>query len=166
MAYQSVEVISLEVFSGSGVLMELPKDVVYMMNCIPKKSTKRLINLTDERLGHLGLKAYHTIVMSVIAYEPGSSQKHIMENTPFNKARVSIIVSELMDRGYVVDTSEGKSSSLCLTEEGKQIFDVAEQIFMDHHATMLSVFSPEEAKEFHKMLMKLNKRLDEMLLGD
>ena len=53
--------------------MVQPKDMVYVMNCIPKKSSKRLIQLTDERLGHLGLKAYHTIVIVAI----GNDLEHL-----------------------------------------------------------------------------------------
>ena len=143
--------------------MAQSKDMVYIMNCIPKKSSKRLIQLTDERFGHLGLKAYHTIVIAAIGNDPGTSQKHIMENVPFNKARVSIIVSELMEMGYVTDVSKGKSSSLFLTEEGKDIYEISSEIFMLHHEALLSVFSEEEREVLHRMMIMMDEVLDDML---
>lgn len=143
--------------------MERIKDVVYALNCIPKKSSRRLIQLTDENLGHLGLKAHHTIVIAIIGDDPGTSQRHIMENTPFNKARVSIIVSELIDRGYVVDKSTGKTAALYLTGSGEKVYEIAGSIFMKHHSDMLSSLSDEEVRTLHRILLKMDITLDEML---
>jgi len=113
--------------------------------------------------GHLGLKAYYTIVIAAIGNDPGTSQKHIMENVPFNKARVSIIVSELMEMGYVTDVSKGKSSSLFLTEEGKDIYEISSEIFMLYHEALLSAFSEEEREVLHRMMIKMDEVLDDML---
>ena len=86
-----------------------------------------------------------------------------MEKVPFNKARVSIIVSELMEMGYVTDVSKGKSSSLFLTEEGKDIYEISSEIFMLHHEALLSVFSEEEREVLHRMMIMMDEVLDDML---
>ena len=86
-----------------------------------------------------------------------------MEKVPFNKARVSIIVSELMEMGYVTDVSKGNSSSLFLTEEGKDIYEISSEIFMLHHEALLSVFSEEEREVLHRMMIKMDEVLDDML---
>lgn len=143
--------------------MELPKETVYMMNCASKKSSKCMIQETDAKLGHLGLKFYHVLVLATIGFKPGSSQKNIRENTPFTKARVSIIVSELIDMGYVVNNSKGKAASLHLTEVGMEVFGIAEDIFFNHHRNMLSTLTEEEYEIFQEIILKVNARLDEML---
>ena len=86
-----------------------------------------------------------------------------MGNVPFNKARVSIIVSELMEMGYVADVSKGKSSSLFLTEEGKDIYEISSGIFMLHHEMLLSVFLEAEREVLHRMMIKMDEVLDDML---
>ncbi len=145
--------------------MEFTKSMFYLMNSVPDKMSRFLVDITDRKLGHLGLKAYHTIVLATIGFEPGTTQKRIRENTPFNKARVSIIVSELIDKGYVVNDSCGKSSSLVLTSEGERIFGICQDMFISYHKELFSAISSEELEMLFSMYRKLNAKLDDMLSG-
>ena len=64
---------------------------------------------------------------------------------------------------FVTDVSKGKSSSLFLTEEGKDIYEISSEIFMLHHEMLLSVFLEEEREVLHRMMIKMDEVLDEML---
>ena len=146
--------------------MEFTKNMFYLMNSVPDKMSRFLVGITDRELGHLGLKAYHTIVMATIGFEPGTTQKRIIESTPFNKARVSTIVSELIDMGYVVNGSVGKASSLVLTPEGERIFGICRHLFISYHRELFSAISPDELEMLFSIYSKLNSKLDGMLKRD
>lgn len=143
--------------------MGLSDNVIYRMHCIPKKSSKVLIREVDRELGHLGLRSYHIMVISLIGFEPDTTQKKIIERTFFTKARVSNIVAELLDEGYVVNMSSGKTSSLRLTEKGESVFEVSKRIYDRSNTEVISALTDEESTIFGKLLDKLDARLNDMI---
>ena len=75
--------------------------------------------ISSEEAEECGFKHYHIPFLLAIGKNPGISQKGLCERIPFDKSRVSIVVRDLMDRGYAVNGSTGKVWSLSLTPSGE-----------------------------------------------
>ena len=64
------------------------------------------------------LKVHHLIFLTLLGRHPGISQKALKGYLPYDKSRISMVVSELTLLGLVEDVGKAKSSSLILTEKG------------------------------------------------
>ena len=138
---------------------QIEADTLYF----PKKMTATLGVIGDRLFADLGLKSYHLSELRVIYANDGIDQKSIRNVIPFDKSRISVVVRELLDAGFVTDSASGRSSSLHLTELGRTAVSrtneykrlVSEEIFRD--------FSEEEMKFLDEAFVRLNKRLNEIL---
>ena len=142
--------------------MEISKDLFTKFNNISRKSSRRIVELINTRMGDRNLRRYHITVISVIGSEPGISQRTIIDRTLYNKARVSIITAELIEMGYVVNSSSSKISSLALTRKGKEVFEECKELFVEHHMRMLDGLSDTEVVFLTEVLSKIDRNLDSM----
>lgn len=125
------------------------------------KKMATAVNLAgDSILGRYGLKSYHLALIRVIGSEDGIEQKGIRKTIPFDKSRISVIIRELTEGGYIYDSGRGRSSSLHLTDRGKEIIKLTPEYRKKIEEVIFSVFTKEELENMDAMFTKLNKRLD------
>ncbi|MGN1045220.1 MAG: MarR family winged helix-turn-helix transcriptional regulator [Candidatus Methanomethylophilaceae archaeon] len=142
--------------------MELSKDLFTRFNNISRKSSRLIVELVNRRMGDRNLRRYHIAVISVIGSEPGISQKAVIDRTLYNKARVSIITAELIEMGYVVNSSSSKISSLALTRKGKEVFEECRELFVEHNMMMLKGVGEAEVCFLVEILSKIDNNLESM----
>lgn len=137
-----------------------------VVHYFPKK-IERVVSLLGEKyFAPLGLKSYHAAAIRVIHTNDGITQKEIRESIPFDKSRISVIVRELIDGGFVVNTASGRSSSLHLTERGKAVLSHTLN-FRDHlDEEIFSIFSKDEKEVIENYFLRLDGHLDELLKSD
>ena len=123
------------------------------------------VNLAgDAILGRYGLKSYHLALLRVIASEDGIEQKGIRKIIPFDKSRISVVVRELTEGGFIFDSGRGRSSSLHLTEKGLEAVRHTPEFRRRVDSEVFSVFTSAEKDEMDRLFTKLNDHLDEILV--
>ena len=109
------------------------------------------------------IKPYHIPFIAYIGHNDGSSQKDMCSCLPFDKSRVSTVVHELMDLGLVVNNSDGKVTSIHLTESGKNIFAMCQMLKELMHTLILQDFTEEELECLAHLISKMDRRMDCLL---
>jgi len=125
---------------------------------------KRCLRVTIEPLFEEdGLKLYHLIILAVIGRQEGMCQKEITTHLPYDKSRVSMVVTELHAMGLVENVAKGKLRSLVLTDRGREINEVFKMAVSDFTDNLLSQFKGEEREAMIHNLGLLDERLNGIL---
>lgn len=138
---------------------QIEADTLYF----PKKMTQALGVIGDELFADLGIKSYHLSVLRVIYSNDGIDQKGIRKVIPFDKSRISVVVRELLDGGFVTDSASGRSSSLHLTDLGMTAVSRTEQFRKAVDVDIFGEFTAEEKEFMNQAFIRLNNRLNEIL---
>lgn len=134
-------------------------------NGFPEKMSKCFKVIVSRYTSDTQIKPYHMPFINRIGEVAGTSQKDLSCVLPFDKSRVSTVIHELMDMGVVVNDSDGKVSSLRLTESGKNMYAMCQMLKALMGNLILDDFTDDELDELGRLLMKLNHRMDEILEG-
>ena len=128
------------------------------------KKMATAVNIAGETvLGGYGIKSYHLAVLRVIASQDGVEQKGIRKIIPFDKSRISVVVRELTEGGFIFDSGRGRSSSLHLTDKGKEAVRLTPEYRKKVEEIIFSPFTQAEMENMDAMFTKLNARLDFIL---
>ncbi len=138
-------------------------DTFEQLEVFSDKMKKCIRYLLAPSLSEMGLKSYHILIMLQIERHGGLSQKEIREHVPFDKSRVSMIVSELIAMGLAVDESIGKTSSIRLTENGSKACDTFRSKVNHLNGEILSALDEKDHQEFLRCMAILNARIDELI---
>ena len=138
---------------------QIEADTLYF----PKKMTQALGVIGDGLFADLGIKSYHLSVLRVIYSNDGIDQKGIRKVIPFDKSRISVVVRELLDGGFVTDSASGRSSSLHLTDLGMTAVSRTEQFRKAVDVDIFGEFTAEEKEFMNQAFIRLNNRLNEIL---
>lgn len=130
---------------------------------LPGKLKKAISRMSADVISETSLKEYYFPVLRAIYYKDGITQKEITSYLTFDKSRVSVIVHELIENGFVTDTGQGRTSCLHLTEEGRQANAVGRMYYRIAYGTFFQDFTDEELEQSYRFFAKLDKRLDEIL---
>ena len=117
----------------------------------------------DKVLEDYGIKSYHLALLRVISSQDGIDQKGIRTTIPFDKSRISVIIRELSDWGFVYDTGSGRSSALHLTDKGKEAVKVTPEYTRIVEKEVLPDLSEEELEVLDRVFEKLNRRMDDII---
>jgi DNA-binding MarR family transcriptional regulator len=138
-------------------------DVNKMLYFLPSKLKKAVSKIAADFITETSLKEYYFPVLQAIYYKDGITQKEITAYLPFDKSRISVVVNELIDNGFVTDSGEGRSSCLHLTEEGKNANAAARMYNTIVFDKMFEGFTQEELDEAVRFFSKLDRRLDDLI---
>lgn len=138
---------------------QIEADTLYF----PKKMTQVLAIIGDKLFADLGIKSYHLSVLRVIYDHDGIDQKSIRKVIPFDKSRISVVVRELLDGGFVVDSASGRSSSLHLTDKGQEAVARTPEFKRLVNEDIFGDFTADEMKFMDESFVRLNKRLNEII---
>jgi len=139
-------------------------EVNRMMYFLPGKLKKAASRIAADFISETSLKEYYFPILQAIYYKDGITQKEITSYLPYDKSRVSVVVNELIDNGYVTDSGEGRSSCLHLTEEGRNASAVARMYNKIAFDKLFEGFTQAELCQTLQFFTKLDKRLDEILV--
>ncbi|MCQ2069836.1 MAG: MarR family winged helix-turn-helix transcriptional regulator [archaeon] len=131
-----------------------------MFTYIPNRIGKWLKTMADEYFEGTELRSYQVPFIIAISEHEGITQKELKALIPCDKSRISVIVNELIEMGFVEDRCAGRQTALHLTEEGRVVLATC-KIFTDlakHKLT--SCFTPEEKVIFKSYLKRLDEHLD------
>ncbi len=131
-----------------------------------KKMVAALNSVGDKILEDYGIKTYHLALLRVISSQDGIDQKSIRKTIPFDKSRISVIVRELSDWGFIYDSGSGRSSALHLTDKGKEAVKVTPEYTRKIEMTIMPDLTQEERNVLNKVFEKLNARLDTLVEKD
>ncbi len=138
---------------------QIEADTLYF----PKKMSQVLGVIGDKLFADIGIKTYHLAVLRVIFANDGIDQKGIRDFIPFDKSRISVVVRELLDNGFVKDSATGRSSSLHLTDRGmaavKRTPEFSEVVSKD----IFGEFTEDEMNFLNQAFVRLNTRLNALL---
>ncbi len=138
-------------------------DYERMLYYLPSKMKKAGSKLTSDYSANFPYKDYYFPVLQAIYYQDGVSQKEIVRTVAFDKSRISVIVNELIEQGFVTDSGEGRTSCLHLTDKGKQANTVGRMYSKIFYDKVFSSFNEEELKAAADFFIKLDKVLDEII---
>ncbi len=138
-------------------------DTFEQLEVFSDKMKKCIRYLIAPGLSEMGLKSYHILILLQIERHGGLSQKEIREHVPFDKSRVSMIVSELTAMGLAVDEGIGKTSSIRLTENGSAACDTFRSKVNHLNGEILSALDEKDLREFLRCMAILNARIDELI---
>lgn len=139
------------------------KDTFEFLEIFSDKMKKCIKYLMAPSLSEMGLKSYHVLFMLPIERNDGMSQKEIRERIPYDKSRISMVVGELIAMGLVIDERTGKTSSLRLTEKGKEVCHIFRSNIDRINFEILSALNEKEHQEFFHCITILNNRIDELI---
>ena len=131
-----------------------------------KKMVAALNSVGDRILEDYGIKTYHLALLRVISSQDGIDQKSIRKTIPFDKSRISVIVRELSDWGFIYDSGSGRSSALHLTDKGKEAVKVTPEYTRKVENAILPDLTAEELDVLNKVFEKLNAHLDTLVEKD
>ncbi len=138
---------------------QIEADTLYF----PKKMTQVLGVIGDKLFADLGIKTYHLAVLRVIYANDGIDQKGIRDFIPFDKSRISVVVRELLDNGFVKDSATGRSSSLHLTDTGTAAVKRTPEFSQAVNKDIFGGFTDDEKDFLNRAFVRLNARLNELL---
>lgn len=138
---------------------QIEADTLYF----PKKMTQVLSVIGDKLFADIGIKTYHLAVLRVVYANDGIDQKGIREFIPFDKSRISVVVRDLLDNGFVKDSATGRSSSLHLTDKGMDAVKRTPEFSKVVNKDIFGDFTEDELKFLNESFVRLNKRLNELL---
>lgn len=95
--------------------------------------------------------------LMVLYNRDGISQETLVKILKVSKATGTRAVRSLENKGYVyreIDETDRRAYRVYLTEKGKEIRGVVLEKLLSFVYTILSDFSPEEMKEFRRLLQK------------
>lgn len=147
----------------ASVSMGNDEDLIERFEIFSDKIKKCLKYVAEPYLEKEGLRIYHAIFLRIIESEPGASQKSIKARVPYDKSRVSMVITELLELGLVRNTSSGKLSSLVLTDKGTAVSESTKKIFSDFRRSLFSDLSEEEFVTFIACMDKFDRHLDGIL---
>ncbi|AOB31358.1 hypothetical protein AKI39_12690 [Bordetella sp. H567] len=116
----------------------------------------------------LGIPLAEWRLVAALALHEPISMNALSAELSTDKAWVSRIVAALVKKGFVktsVDEIDGRKVILSLTEQGKALYAKAVPLVMKRQEALLSVLTKSEAEMMDRLLSKLQRRAEEMLLG-
>ncbi len=113
----------------------------------------------------LGLSVPEWRTLAVLGSEGGKSASQVGMDTDMDKVQVSRAVTRLKQKGMIsrgTDPQDRRRSVLNLTEKGWEAYNKVVPRALSYEQEMLEVLSPEEEREFWRLVEKLQSRAQEL----
>lgn len=133
---------------------------------------KSLQKIKNHGMEPYGLGSTHTLCLKRLnASADGLTRKELALECEIDKAQISRLIAELIEKGYVREKSEtvGYKNKIILTESGKKVADEIEQKVRKVLKYVSGDIPPEQLDILYKTLETICdnlKRAEEMPLGN
>lgn len=139
------------------------KYIVYFVSKTKKKMTKFI----EKQLVEKGIKdlvpSYGNILTVLYDQDEALTLKEIGRLLGKEKSTITALVNKLEKLGYVekIKSHEDRRNTyVCLTDQGRKIEGVFEDISKEVQSTAYKGFSEEEKRELLRLMKKLNQNFD------
>jgi DNA-binding MarR family transcriptional regulator len=125
----------------------------------------RLLRLTDRAAqNELGLSGAQLFVLHELGKTPAMSLSDLAEKTRTDQSSVSVVVSRLVDRGYVTrerDSRDARRLVLSLTPTGRALADKSPPVAQEKIIEVLERMSLSERRRFADTFSRIIEELGE-----
>ncbi|WP_191603761.1 MarR family winged helix-turn-helix transcriptional regulator [Marinomonas algicola] len=101
-------------------------------------------------------------LLALLKVEQNITANRMCQVIGLDKAAVSRALKLLSERGsvsFIKDVKDGRSSLICLTEEGEILHDKILQVALKREALLTGDLEPEELDTLIRLLLKLNSKV-------
>ncbi|MBQ7353209.1 MAG: MarR family transcriptional regulator [Clostridia bacterium] len=132
-----------------------------------ERISKNIKRIADEKMAPYSLRSAHVMcIMQLGKNTEGLSSSELSEACGVDKAFISRITSELIEKGYIAkeDGSEGKYKiKFYLTEKGEEINQIIVQIVMECLEKVDSHISLKKLEIFYELLAGIDKGVEALV---
>jgi MarR family transcriptional regulator, lower aerobic nicotinate degradation pathway regulator len=125
----------------------------------------RLLRLTDRAAqNELGLSGTQLFVLHELGKTPAMSLSELAEKTRTDQSSVSVVVSRLVDAGYVTrerDSRDARRLVLSLSPTGRALADKSPSVAQEKIIEVLERMSPSERRRFADTFSRIIEELGE-----
>lgn len=140
------------------------RNVHELMKMYPKRNGKFVKQLIDNDMKKYNLHMGHVAILNNIRIDPEFLSK-AYDGVIFDIDAVRKTTMELIERGFLVDNSNGELSNVALTDYAKESIQQNISRIREEQVKIFSVLSEEELDQLVSMMKKLNAE-QEAVLGD
>ena len=121
-----------------------------------------ITRMGEESFRKTGLSPSHAFLVMLVNEKPGIGQKALAENLQLAPSTVTRFVDSLVHKGYLTRLTEGKSSKVFPTDEGKRLQAPIEKAWHELHMRYAKILGRREGDALTAMIDaasdKLNKQ--------
>ena len=139
-------------------VLRMEQDRLEAFSTLITGASRSITRLKNIQMAHYGLGSTHTICIRKL-YDSGEglTRKQLSEACELDKAQISRVIVELVDKGFVEESS-GKSSykkRISLTDSGKNIAAEVNSIILDVNNFVSGDISDEDICSFYRVFSKI-----------
>jgi len=140
---------------------QINKSFEHLLRSITTKSKRK----ADAKISSYGLNSQQGRMISYIAdhEDEGLIQKDLEKVFQRRGASITSMIQGLEKKGFVVrriSPKDERQKLLSTTLKGKELIDEFDRLFEEIEASISVCLSPEELKEFYRLLTKVDKNMD------
>jgi DNA-binding MarR family transcriptional regulator len=120
---------------------------------------QRVDHASESRLRHWDLNLAQFDVLAHVGAAEGITQQELADKLFVTKGNVCQLLTRMETHGLIRRCPEGRANSLYLTEAGGELFRQVVPVQEDRIARVLAPLSPEEQKEFLRLIHKIERGL-------
>jgi len=123
-------------------------------------SLSRVITrMAEEEFRITGLSPSHAFLMMLANNHPGIGQKELAKHLNIAPSTVTRFVDVLVNRGYLVRKSEGKTTSILVTEKGRDLGESISRAWKRLYIRYSEILGEEEGATLTRMIDGAGKKL-------
>lgn len=140
----------------------MTKDRFELFNQMVTGASKTLQRLKIKNMEKYGLTGAHTIFLRLLYENPkGLTKSEMAENCDVDKAQITRIVNDLIEREYVrADGPErAYKKRFILTEAGQKVVDEINKLVLDINEYVSGGLERSDIEGFYRVFETINRRL-------
>lgn len=136
----------------------IPKELILL----PERLTKFLRLCTAICVSELDIKRHHIAFVLKLGAQPRMTLREFANVLPFDRSRISFVLKEMIDQGFVTQENDQKPAKYSLTPQGMEQYERLRELSRNVFRMVFAAFSEEESMQIRKGIGRLNNRLDEI----
>ncbi|WP_420433381.1 MarR family winged helix-turn-helix transcriptional regulator [Hyphobacterium sp.] len=137
----------------------------YRLSVASNRASRWVARSYEDRFS---LSIWQWRVIAVLGGADRLTAQDLATATAMDKVTVSRAVGALIERGFVSrekHESDRRSALLQLTDAGRRVYDEVAPVALKHEADLLDGFSPAEIDQLTDLLVRLEKRAEDLAGG-
>ena len=125
-------------------------------------ASKSIYRIKHKRMLKYGLMSTHTTCLRLLYENPsGLTKKEISDNCDMDKAQITRIVKDLLDKGYVKaeGTEKAYNRKFFLSESGHEITEEINAIVLEVNEYVSGEIPQADLEEFYRVFETINNNL-------